>query len=453
MAQTNASLLSALAQRRPVLWLNPDRSPQSARDRDALVSILHSVAEARERFERFAPLLASLFLELTPLAGRIDSPLREVHRLAAGLGLHRSDGRLFVKADHELPVAGSIKARGGANAVLDVAERVALSSGLLEGGDYARLASPDVVQAFRRHRISVGSTGNLGLSVGIFATRLGFAATVHMSADAKAWKKDLLREHGSDVVEHAGDYESALASGREAALGDHRTFFIDDENSVPLLSGYAIAAYSLRDQLASEGVRVDESHPLFVYLPCGVGGAPAGITLGLHDVFGPCVHCFFVEPTEAPCFLVQMLADNGAHPSVYDIGLSGRTEADGLAVPRASLLAAGVAGPLLAGLLTLDDETVFQHLALAWDREGLKLEPSAAAALSGPTRLLEGAEGSDYLSHNGLRSRLPNSTHVAWTTGGSLVPDIEHARFLARARLAALPSGTLTQPNPERTRR
>ena len=422
----------------PCLWTNPGRQaevqPRLSVGTGAVG--VEDMQAAVARFGRFAPLLAELFpQELQTSGGVIESPLVPAPALGQALGLGAAEGALWVKCDHLLPVAGSIKARGGIHEVLEFAETLALEHGLVApGGDYRQLASPEARALLGRYQVAVGSTGNLGLSIGVAASALGFRAAVHMSADAKAWKKERLRQRGVEVVEHAGDYEQAVAAGRAQAASDPFCHFVDDERSLSLLQGYSAAAPALQRQLAQAGITVDATHPLFVYLPCGVGGAPAGITFGLRQVLGPHVHCFFAEPVQSPCFLAQMLAGPHDHPSVYDWGLSNQTEADGLAVPRASLLAASLMHPLLSGIFTVQDATLFQHLAWVHDTEGLRIEPSAAAGFSGPAMLTGTLAGRAWLRAQGLEAHLPRATHLTWTTGGLFVPDSEYDLFLQRGR-------------------
>lgn len=429
---TWGSVHDALAQRQPLFWINVTR-----RSDPAAVDSLHisnGIDDAARRLKRFAPLLGCLFQELASSEGVIDSPLMKAEAIGPALGLDPGCGRLLVKADHDLPVAGSIKARGGIHAVLAFAEGLARTTGLLDGGDPRVLGTEQARAVFGQYRVSVGSTGNLGVSVGTMSAALGFETTVHMASNAKAWKRDRLRAQGVRVVEHKGDYAHALAAARESAAGDPHSHFIDDEDSRPLLFGYATAAAHLRRQLEQADVPIDVAHPLFVYLPCGVGGAPAGIAVGLHREFGAAVHCVFAEPTECPCVLLQMLAGDGEHPSVYDAGLTGRTEADGLAVPRASLLAVALARPIVSGIITVPDERMFHHLHLAHRELSIRLEPSAAAGFSGPQMLIASPEGRRYVAAHGLR--LSDATHVIWTTGGRFVPDAEFAGFVARGAAA-----------------
>ena len=394
------------------LWLNPSiKDPGDALPFLKLGFI--DIVGADERLKRFAPLIARLFPETEPAGGIIESPLTEIPGMREALGV---SGRLFIKRDSELPIAGSVKARGGIYEVL-------LHTEELLGGEVFSLSPEEIRRRLAGYTVQVGSTGNLGLSIGIMSAALGYRAVVHMSSDAKEWKKALLREKGVDVVEYAGDYSSAVRMGREASDADPMSYFVDDENSEPLFLGYAAAALRLKAQLDAAGVTVDADHPLNVYLPCGVGGAPGGIAFGLKHVFGSGVSCFFAEPTEAPCMLAAFLT--GAPVPVTELGLSGATEADGLAVGTASALVYDTVKELVSGEFTVNDGELSPLQNLLYKTEKLYVEPSSAAALA-------------FARHTELLPDGKNVTHIVWATGGRLVPESERKKQLVTEVAAGL---------------
>jgi D-serine dehydratase len=292
--------------------------------------------------------------------------------------------------------------------------------GLKLKDDYAVLAEPTFRDLFSTYEIAVGSTGNLGLSIGIMSAKLGFRVTVHMSADARQWKKDMLRSRGVTVVEYEDDYSVAVENGRRAAEGNPRCYFIDDENSRTLFLGYSVAAERLKKQLEAEGVHIDGDNPLYVYLPCGVGGGPGGVAFGLKLQFGDAVHCFFAEPTHSCCMLLGMAT--GLHNGVAtsDFGIDNRTVADGLAVGRASGFVGKQMYDFMDGCYTVRDERMNALLKMLCDEEGLRLEPSALAGMFGP--VLVGQRQGGY--------------HLVWATGGSMVPDEEYQKYYAQGAAA-----------------
>ncbi|MGD9569356.1 MAG: D-serine ammonia-lyase [Sedimentibacter sp.] len=424
-------ILKDVSELKEVLWLNP----KLAAYEEALKIIdIPAIDDAARRLEKFAPLIKILFPETLPSNGIIESPLKEINNMKNKLIASydtKISGNLLLKMDSHLAIAGSVKARGGIYEVLKYAEQLAIKNKILkESDDYSILAQTKYREFFHQYKIQVGSTGNLGLSIGITSAALGFNVTVHMSSDAKQWKKDLLRSKGAQVVEYDSDFSKAVEEGRKLSDQDPMSYFVDDENSMNLFLGYAVAARRLKNQLEEMNIIVDKDHPMFVYLPCGVGGAPGGITYGLKSVYEDNIHCFFVEPTHAPSMLLGMATGLHNEISVQDIGIDGKTHADGLAVGRPSKLVGKMMNSMLSGVFTVDDYKLYDNMRYLHESEDINIEPSACAAFEGAIKIEASAEGKKYIEAHRLNDKMKNATHIAWATGGSLVPEEINTQFL-----------------------
>ena len=409
-------LLARLAAGKPSAWFNPAVTTTAAGLSASGLSP-SIVDDAAARLDRFAPWIAQAFPETSAARGVIESPLAAAPGMQRELG--PAAGTLLLKRDDILPVSGSIKARGGVHEVLEYAESLAVGAGLLPA-DYRAFSSEPVRHIMAEHRVVVGSTGNLGLSIGITAAALGLQATVHMSTHAQAWKKELLRGLGVDVVEHSTDYTAAVDAGRQAAQADPTTHFVDDEHSLSLFAGYAVAGRRVAHQLSVQGITVAEDHPLFVYLPCGIGGAPGGVAYGLALEFGDAVHCLFAEPVAASAMMLGVHTGLHDQISVAELGLDTRTVADGLAVGRPSGFVGRRMQGLIDGYYTVTDQHLKNQVKALYAAEGILAEPSAVASLDGPHWIGTDAE---YLERKNLTGRqLKTATHIAWLTGGGMVP-------------------------------
>lgn len=432
-------LIENMMDKEEVFWRNPHLSDSSEGIRASGLTKA-DVKEASDRLKRFAPFFAEVFPETKTMEGLIESPLTEIPTMRqllideAGIDL---TGTLLIKQDNALPVSGSIKARGGFHEVLKHAEVLAREHDLIQDHrDYRQFIEQPFRELFASRKIAVGSTGNLGLSIGILSAALGFEVTVHMSADAKLWKKDLLRSKGVTVIEYEDDYSKAVAEGRREAELDPFCHFVDDENSRELFLGYAVAGERIAAQFEEQGIVIDETHPLFVYLPCGVGGGPGGVAFGLKLAFGDAVHCYFAEPVNAPCMLLGMMTGLHDKISVQEIGLDNKTAADGLAVGRPSGFVGKVMEPLLDGVYTVNDRTLFGLLRRLADTERIQAEPSALAGMMGAIHTIS--------SHVSMADS-EHARHLVWSTGGGMVPGNVMEAYYAEGEKVELFPGKSTK--------
>ncbi|MFP3513896.1 D-serine ammonia-lyase, partial [Peribacillus sp. SIMBA_075] len=86
--------------------------------------------------------------------------------------------------------------------------------------------------------------------------------------------------------------------------------------------------------------------------------------------------------THSPAVLLGLMTGLKSGICVQDIGIDNRTEADGLAVGRASSFASTSSEQLISGIATVDDLELFPLLAMLKDSEGIQIEPSAAAGFA-----------------------------------------------------------------------
>lgn len=127
---------------------------------------MEDIDDAEARLLRFAPFIMKCFPETKERNGLIESALTPIPKMQEFLNQTYGDtiqGRLLLKQDSHLAVAGSVKARGGIYEVLKHTEDLALEAGLITLEDnYSKLAADESREFFSQYTIQVGSTGNLG---------------------------------------------------------------------------------------------------------------------------------------------------------------------------------------------------------------------------------------------------------------------------------------------------
>jgi D-serine dehydratase len=120
--------------------------------------------------------------------------------------------------------------------------------------------------------------------------------------------------------------------------------------------------------------------------------------------------------------LLGLMTEEHEKISVQDFGIDNITDADGLAVGTPSGFVGRTMEQLLSGVYTVEDNKLYMLLSTLIDSENIYLEPSACAGIIGVADLFNNEPSTKYLENHNLSNKMSNATHIAWATGGSLVP-------------------------------
>ncbi|GAK01941.1 D-serine dehydratase [Geomicrobium sp. JCM 19037] len=142
------------------------------------------------------------------------------------------------------------------------------------------------------------------------------------------------------------------------------------------------------------------------------------------------MHGFMMEPTASPSMLLGLVTGLHDSASVYNTGLTNQTIADGLAVATPSRFVGQRIEPFLSGCMTVRDETLIQLQKKMFSKQNIYLEPSAAIGLAGRDLLEHTEAGKRYIEMNFTETAWKQTTHLVWSTGGSMVPMSEREGML-----------------------
>lgn len=254
----------------------------------------------------------------------------------------KAGASLYFKCENFQKI-GAFKARGGLNAVLQVAAN-------REGT-----------------AITTHSSGNHAQAVAFAARQVGMPAYIVMPRTAPEVKKAAVRGYGAEVIECEPTLE-AREAGVQAVIERTGAVLVHPFDDDRVIAGQATAAKELIEDFGQASV-FD-----LILAPVGGGGLLSGTALTTHFL-SPTTRVIAGEPEGAADAILSFRSGRVEKAPYID------TIADGL-MTSLSNRTLGIIRSHVTDILTVSDAEIIAAMRLIWERMKIIIEPSCAVPLA-----------------------------------------------------------------------
>lgn len=355
--------------------------------------------------------------EISAWPGYAPTPLRSLPGLARQAGIDR----IWYKDEGARFALGSLKALGGAYAVLRLLARevtarvpgVPVTALDLVVGRYGSVTRPITV--------TTATDGNHGRSVAWGAQVFGCSCVIYVPAACSEGRRKAIESYGAKVVVVEGLYDDAVRRAAQDAA-ENGWFVVSDTSytgymDIPrdVMQGYTVMVEEAVSQLpASE-------RPTHVFVQGGVGALPAAVCGHLWESWGrQRPRLVVVEPHSADCLYQSALAGRPA-PASGDLD----TVMAGLACGEVSLLAWAILERGADDFLTIADAAAVETMRkLADGAHGGRAIVAGESGVAGLAGLLAASADPEIRAGLGLA---PDARVLVFGTEGATDPEVYRA--------------------------
>jgi threonine dehydratase len=259
----------------------------------------------------------------------------------------RAGAELFFKCENFQKI-GAFKARGGLNAVLQVAQNK-------EGA-----------------AITTHSSGNHAQAVAFAARQVGLPAYIVMPRTAPRVKKEAVLGYGAEVIECEPTLE-AREAGVRAVMQRTGAVLVHPFDDDRVIAGQATAAKELIEDARLDGLGQDQPFDV-ILAPVGGGGLLSGTALATHYL-SPGTRVIAGEPEGAADAILSFRSGQVEKAPYIN------TIADGLMTTLSERTLAIIQAHV-TDILTVSDAEIIAAMRLVWERMKIIIEPSCAVPLA-----------------------------------------------------------------------